>query len=367
MDEADPATSTGSKSKAAPGADGRAISVLMLTPSWQTDTYGMATLTRSMVNDLRLTDPEGHKIHITCAILEDRKISEADISDAKRQNVELKAAKPPRHNWKEANIKWLDDESIIFYRHLVSERQYDFIVGHMPHVADGTFNLQDICFERGYSPKVILVVHALPKTQRGDVDRERLISWLKDVDIVLSSGHGVEAEITPYFSDIPIDRRQKLVHNVYIPACALELLTVKRVPKKLQGKQVITLMTCERKDLSINGLDYELAAAATVQAADSIFSLEGMDPRKQIRMEFMIIASNNTERDLWEKHFLEIKEAQPVKFKGIATEFRVVANLEELMSVLNQTTLFLFPLKSNSPLFGIEALNAAAACTPILV
>ena len=69
------------------------IFVLMLAIKWQVDAYGIATLTRSLVNDLRLTDPDEWKIHITCAVLEgDGKIPQADIDDAKKHNVYLRGA-----------------------------------------------------------------------------------------------------------------------------------------------------------------------------------------------------------------------------------------------------------------------------------
>ena len=47
------------------------ISALTLTPRWQFDTYGMSTVTRSLVNNLRLVDPDGEMIKLTCAVLEE--------------------------------------------------------------------------------------------------------------------------------------------------------------------------------------------------------------------------------------------------------------------------------------------------------
>ena len=57
------------------------ISLLFLSPKWQYDTYGVASVVRSLVNDLWLTDPDGQKIQMTCAVLqEDGKINEADVA-----------------------------------------------------------------------------------------------------------------------------------------------------------------------------------------------------------------------------------------------------------------------------------------------
>ena len=49
----------------------RAISVLLLAAKWQFDTYGLSTINKSLINNLRLVDPEGKSIKITCTTLED--------------------------------------------------------------------------------------------------------------------------------------------------------------------------------------------------------------------------------------------------------------------------------------------------------
>lgn len=38
------------------------ISVLLLSPSWRADSHGVATVVRSLVNDLWLTDPNRWRI-----------------------------------------------------------------------------------------------------------------------------------------------------------------------------------------------------------------------------------------------------------------------------------------------------------------
>ena len=49
------------------------ISILTLTTKWQFDTYGLSTVNKSLVNNLRVVDPKGKKIKITCAIVEEEK------------------------------------------------------------------------------------------------------------------------------------------------------------------------------------------------------------------------------------------------------------------------------------------------------
>ena len=49
----------------------RTISVLLLASRWQFDTYGLSTVNKSLVNNLRLVDSEAKTIKITCAVLEE--------------------------------------------------------------------------------------------------------------------------------------------------------------------------------------------------------------------------------------------------------------------------------------------------------
>ena len=173
MAEADPDEDLDASFGAPSESNNNDIFVLILAIKWQVDAFGIATLTRSLVNDLRLTDPDDWKIHITCAVLEeDGEISQADLDDAKKHKVTLRGAKRPRGSKsnKPPNIKWLDVDITKYYHHLVSEIQFDFIVGHMPYTADGALNLKDLCREMGQSPKVILLGHSFPKTLHGNLD-----------------------------------------------------------------------------------------------------------------------------------------------------------------------------------------------------
>ena len=38
------------------------IEILLLTTKWQFDTYGLSTINKSLVNNLRVVDPEGENI-----------------------------------------------------------------------------------------------------------------------------------------------------------------------------------------------------------------------------------------------------------------------------------------------------------------
>ena len=73
------------------------ISVLLLASRWQFDTYGLSIVNKSLVNNLRLIDPESKSVKITCAVVEeDGKIKDVDLKDADNYGVKLRGAKKPK-------------------------------------------------------------------------------------------------------------------------------------------------------------------------------------------------------------------------------------------------------------------------------
>ena len=123
-----------------PDVSRKTISVLLLTSKWQFDTYGLSTVNKSLVNNLRVVDPEGKKIKITCAVVEEEgKIKETDLIDATKYGVELKGAKRPqcKKRGKKPKLQWLDENPGTYYHHLVQDQSYDFIIGHAPYLGNG--------------------------------------------------------------------------------------------------------------------------------------------------------------------------------------------------------------------------------------
>ena len=51
--------------------DEKNISVLLLGNRWSFGTYGLSTINKSIVNNLRLVDPEAKTINITCTVVEE--------------------------------------------------------------------------------------------------------------------------------------------------------------------------------------------------------------------------------------------------------------------------------------------------------
>ena len=204
------------------------ISVLLLGTKWQFDTYGLSTINKSLVNNLRLVDPEAKKIKVTSVVLQDDgKINDEDLMDAKKHRVELKGAKRPRgsRRGEKPELQWLDKNTAAYYHHLEYDI-YDFIIGHAPYLANGCFNIKGIFKTRNQSQKIILMFHALPKDENGAVDEETLFDYLKEADIVFSLGKTMEDELLPYIS--ALETKNRPIHKLYFPSYPLELFALKQ-------------------------------------------------------------------------------------------------------------------------------------------
>ena len=165
----------------APADEIRTISVLFLGTKWHFDTYGLSTVNKSLVNNLRMVDPEGKSIKITCAVMEEEgKIKETDLIDATKHGVELKGAKRPRgsRRFKKPKLQWLNEGAMKYYCHL-HEHNYDFIIGHAPYMANGCLNLKDLYRVKDQSPKIILIFHSPPQDENGDTDDDDVDGLVK--------------------------------------------------------------------------------------------------------------------------------------------------------------------------------------------
>ena len=149
------------------------------------------------------------------------------------------------------------------------------------------------------------------------------------------------------------------MHKLYIPGFPLELFNVRwdtREGNKVQGTQNITMMTGDRKDLDISGLDFPLAFASVFGASKQILEFDG------VRSNFQLLIDPKDDKDLWKKEFKAYvqKEGRSLQFYTNAPE-----TLEKLKTYLRKSNLFILPLKPDSPLFGTEVLSPVAAGVPI--
>ena len=336
-------------------------SVLILATKWQFDTYGLSTVNKSLVNNLRLLDPDGKYIKITCAVLEDDgKIKEADMRDAMEHGVQLRGAQRPRGSktGKKPKLKWLDQDIIKYYLHLVLDKNYNFIVGHAPYMANGCLTLKEFYKERHDSPSTILMFHGLPKDEVGDVDNEVLLDWLREADIVFTLGKTMADELTPYITSRNPEERP--IHKLYIPSYPLDRLDVKNnyEESKVWGTQHVSLMTGEIKE---NGLDFPMAVTATAEASEHLRNFDG------VRIKLCLLITNEEERAIWKEMFEELLYQRNLNHTGLSFQVELVQTAESIKIHMRKSNLFLLPLKKTSPLFGTEALEAIAAGVPVLI
>ena len=320
----------------------RSISVLLLGTSCQFDTYGLSTINKSLVNNLRLVDPEGKTIKITCAVVEDGgKIKEEDLNEAEKHEVNLKGAKRPRGSKrdKKPKVQWLDKYPTTYYLHLVQEQNYDFIIGHSPYLANGCLNLKGICKNNRNYPKVILMFHGFPRDENGDIDDEILMDWLTEADVVFSLGKAIDDELLPYIS--ALDPEKRPIHKMYFPSYPLDLFVAKEsTTAKLQGTQNVCMMSGEIKDLDINGLDFHLAVTATAGAAEYIRDFDG------VRTKLSLLAAKGEEKTGWKESFEKVIHERNLNYTGLAFQVEAPVSTDKMKVLMRKSKFATFWYRS---------------------
>ena len=192
--------------------------------------------------------------------------------------------------------------------------------------------------------------HTLPKDEDGDLDDEILMEWLNKADIVFSVGKAVEDELVPFLAGVNEDNRP--IHSMYIPSYPVELFHVVREQKgkEVVGTQNITMMSAEFKELKVTGLDFPLAVNATIGAAKHIRDFDG------VRTNLTMLAAHEDDKGSWKSARNEIFPSIDADGAGVSFQVEIPANINKLKLYMNRSALFLLPLKSDSPLFGSEAL-----------
>ena len=343
----------------------RQISVLIFNPWWLFDTYGISSITKSLISNLRTVDPNGTCVKISCAVLEEEgKIPHEQVRDAEKYKVCLKGAVQPRGKKRPVDLKWLDEDMIKYYQDLVTEK-FDFIIGHLPYLADGALNLGDFCKKHRQTPQVILVAHALPLRDDGEVDEEVLEAWLCEADLVLSVGGNVWMQIASFINDRCITTE----HELYLPGLSAEFIKMRKHQpnRQLAGEQNVLIMVPERDHLEVSGLDFELAVISTVQASQNIMYREGSNLSRQLSFNLKLVATKEEEKQLWEKNFNDIKEKHNVQGRTPNFKFCAPQKLEKLRPHIKRAAVVVLPMKQVTTPFGLETWNALAAGVPVLV
>ena len=334
--------------------------VLVLSYSWQFDTYGISLINRSLVKNLRSVDPMNRFMKIACAVVaEDGTIPDTDLKDAKKFGVELKASHQPRGLKTEPTIRWLDQSTGTYYRHLVTENKYDLIIGHIPYLANGCLNLRDMTREihKGHNPKVILVSHTLPLNNEGDVDEECFVNWLRESDLILSVGDCMRLKV----ESVTKAWNLSLKNRLYLPSLPLDQFDdIHQKKNELKGDQDILMMVTEDSDV-------ELGVVSAVQASRYIGFCDGANLNRHLKFHLIFTANTKNEKENLKKCVKDIYDKYELEGNTPTFMFTVAEEIEEIQSLLSRCAVFVFPQKPQSYGYGTQVLYAITANLPILV
>ena len=347
----------------------RQINVLTLTPQWRFDTMGLSGVTRSLVNNLRVLDPDARNIKITCAVLhEDGKIGEAEMKDATKHGVRLKGAKLAKWRKDKPKLSWLNEDVAKYYQHILVKDQYDFIIGVLPYFTEGSLFLRDMSKElfEGHSPTVILVAHSLPKTDDGDDDEESLLLWLQEANVVLSVGNKVFSKIESCIdsNDIDID------HKLYLPGFELDLFNIERkikLNKHPVGEQNILMTRAELDNFQALNLDFELAVTSSAKVSEKMLTQESRCLTDELSFTLKMLSERKDGNSSWKENFNQVKKNCKIEDHLLSFKYHAVQVTEDMTSYLKRACAFVLPLKRPNVQFGSEALVAIAAGIPVLV
>ena len=105
------------------------------------------------------------------------------------------------------------------------------------------------------------------------------------------------------------------------------------------------MMSGEIKDLDITGLDFPVAVNATKGAAEHIRDFDG------VRTNLTMLAAHEDDTGKWKSTSVQILEKKE-QHTGLSFKTEVPTDINKLQSSLKMSSLFLLPLKPDSPLFG---------------
>ena len=242
------------------------------------------------------------------------KLKNEQRADAAKYKVELKGGNHPVGPKKKPTVEWLDKYTGAYYLDLVREQSYDFIIGHVPYLANGCFNFKDLYGRTGANSKVILMIHDIPKTTYGDTDEKSLLQWLSGADVVFSVGKTVEAEIVPYIELLD----QQPVYKLYIPGVPVELFNFRHASLRgniVYGRQYVTMMTGDKNDSCTKVLDFPLAFRSVIRASEHIRDFD-------VKVIFVLLSDNNEDREEWKKEFEKILMVENAEVGAFHFPFR---------------------------------------------
>ena len=110
-----------------------------------------------------------------------------------------------------------------------SDVNYDFIIGHVPHLTTGCLNLRDIYTRRRHNSKIVLIVHELPHNGNGEIEAEQFRA-LCEADMVLCMEKSIIQELSQRI--VTLEQENTPDYKWYFPGFLTKLFRGRTREKK---------------------------------------------------------------------------------------------------------------------------------------
>ena len=265
------------------------------------------------------------------------------------------------------SAKWLDLYPSTYYaKSLAHLPQMTHIIGHVPFLPNGPSNIRDYLYKGDPTVKIILINHKAPSGCDGIPDKEKLQSWCKNADVVVSVGHPL-FELT---QKILKGKYSDIKHDLYLPACPVSFLKHDWLDNHevgsydhVTGTQNI-LVCCPERQMA-DGLRFETVVESVASAAEVL--LESADAQDKVRVTLNLTICEK-DKDYWKSEFHKIMEKQEdSKFRQIGLSLHPVGKKEKRIAAMNKANLLIHPQNHTSSYLGLDIMCAASMGIPILV
>ena len=335
------------------------ISPLYLGVDWNYDHHGIAAVNRMIIEDVNDLCQE---IRMYYALLqEERSIQAVDRKDAEKFNVSLVGAEQPIGKKSPLDFDAMNIYAGSFYQHLDSQcKDVTHIIGHVPRLSYAPVNFKKTLFRKseGDEPKIVLVIHDLPKDSDGNIVEDDAEELFSSANLLLSLGKQMYLAVEKILRTM----NGKPTHMCYMPSPPVELLQIpipESVNNHVQGLQNILLNGSD----FIN-INFDLAVKSTIKASDVIF--QNATQKDHVSVALQVIKDPMCTKDL-KTRFEHIKKEADARYKKLQFSQETVLNKLKMTKILQRSNLCIFPAINESTVLGLEALMAAYSGTPVLV
>ena len=343
-----------------------AVCPLFLGPSWGYDPYWIAAVNRMLIDDLNhLARETNSEISMHCALLkEENQITAEERQAAKKCNVSsLFGAKLPLGRCGSIDVDSMNIHPSSYYGHIREQcKNVTHIISHVPEYLYAAFNMKQSLLERkleDLEPKIVLVVHDLPKNSEGKVQEEEFAKLLSATALVLSLGKEVYHAIESILATC--DRRPS--HVCYIPNPPIDLFQIERPPPKnnnVQGLQNILLFAT-----NLENMDFKIAVSAVTTASDVL--IQNATEKDHVKVVFYAMHGNAAKNEDYKSTFEEHKKSTNARHKKLQLFQETSPSKEKVTKLLKKSKLCIYPASTESTVLGMEVLMAAYSGLPVLV